>query len=428
MSSKSMRRVSRGDNPILVAKYDGRKAAIKRSTSYSDTISSVKLAFKALRPLAASAIEIWAVLEEYDDLICITQEVWEDLLPRLTEVEIFLDKPEQNVAVEKQVTSSKEKIAVSVYITDPEGIHSVNVSPNASVDSLKRIVCERYGLCSDKYRVMLDCEHVPGTRKIRECDFYDDLEFIFVKEQVGGKPVIYLFPPAPTADICLDLALVKSWDFSALYPPTTISASTCGILGQAVSWTVDAKPDGTLLDHQTQREVAYLFWEAHTNPVSPLSPPCSRPSSPVQESTLAFDPARAELTPDNSVLLPFNKVTAYIDDALQFLGLHTEARTSFITYWLPELQAHEYLALRFLPQSEYEASAPMSVTPAPDVTTRVFMVFKGVEEVSLEAWAPAQGKATEHPSMWCDIVGVNVEKAQDKSLFRVLEWGGMEIK
>ncbi|KAG8704596.1 hypothetical protein FRC09_003441 [Ceratobasidium sp. 395] len=412
MSSKPKGRASRRENLILVVEHDGRKAAIKRSASYNDTISSIKLAFKALRPLAASTIEIWAVLEEYDDLICITQEVWEDLLPRLTEVEIFLDKPEQNVAVEKQVTSSKGKIAVGIYITDPAGSHSVNVSPNATVDSLRRIVCERYGLCSDKYRVLLDCEHVPGTRKIREFDFYDDLEFIFYKEQVGGKPVIYLFPPAPMADIRLDLALVKSWDFSALYPATTISAPPCGILGQAISWTVDAKPDGTLFDHQTQREVAYLFWEAH----------------PVQDSALAFDPARAELVPANSVALPFNKVTTYIDDALQSLGLHTEARTSFITYWLPKLQAHEYLALRFLPQSEYEASAPMSVAPTPDVTTRVFMLFKGVEADNLEAWASAQSKATEHPSVWRDIVGVNVEKAQDASLFRVLEWGGMEIQ
>ncbi|KAG8723739.1 hypothetical protein FRC09_001946 [Ceratobasidium sp. 395] len=412
MSSKPKGRASHGENPILVVEYDERKAAIKRSPSYNDTINSVKLAFKPLRSVSGSTIEIWALLEEYDDIICITQEVWADLLPRLTEVSILLEESEQKAVSGKQARSSKEKVMIKVHFLDTGMDHSVNISPNASVDRLKRVVCERFDFCSDDYHVFLDGNRLSGTQKIEECDYFDDAEFDFIRTQKGGKPVIYLFPPVPTTDIRLDLALVKSWDFSALYPATPISTSKCGVLGQTVSWTVDAKPDGTLFDYQIQREVAYLFWEAH----------------PVQESSLAFDPARAELTPANSVLLPFNKVTAYIDDALQSLGLHTEARTSFITYWLPELQAHEYLALRFLPQSEYEASAPMSVTPTPDVTTRVFMLFKGVEEVSLEAWAPAQGKATEHPSMWCDIVGVNVEKAQDTSLFRVLEWGGMEIK
>ncbi|KAG8770763.1 hypothetical protein FRC12_004070 [Ceratobasidium sp. 428] len=428
MSSKPKSRASRGENPILVAEYDGRKAAIKRSASYNDTISSVKLAFKTLRPLSASAIEIWALLEEYDDIICITQEVWADLLPRLTEVLVLLEQSEQKAVSGKQAKSPKEKLTIKIHFLDSGMDHSVNISPNASVDRLKRLVCERFDFCVDDYHVFLDGNRLSGAQKLGECDYFDDSEFGFVRTQKGGKPVIYLFPPAPTADIRLNLALVKSWDFSALYPATPIAASTCGVLGQAVSWTVDAKPDGTLFDHQTQREVAYLFWEAHTNPVSPPSPPCSRPGSPVQESALAFDPARAELIPGNSVLLPFNKVTAYIDDALQSLGLHTEARTSFITYWLPELQAHEHLALRFLPQCEYEASAPMSITPTPDVTTRVFMLFKGVEADNLEAWASAQGKATEHPSMWRDIVGVSVKKALDTSLFRVLEWGGMEIK
>jgi hypothetical protein len=85
------------------------------------------------------------------------------------------------------------------------------------------------------------------------------------------------------------------------------------------------------------------------------------------------------------------------------------------------------VALLFLPQHEYEAAAPMTVTPVPDVTTRVFMLFKGVDEKELESWAEARIKAGDNPNVWRDIVGVNVEKAGNVGLFRVLEWGGMEV-
>lgn len=70
----------------------------------------------------------------------------------------------------------------------------------------------------------------------------------------------------------------------------------------------------------------------------------------------------------------------------------------------------------------------MTVSPAPDIVTRVFMIFQGVEEVNLEKWGPARIKATQCPNIWREIVEVDVEKAADTSLFRVLEWGGMEVK
>ncbi|KAG8721305.1 hypothetical protein FRC11_002943, partial [Ceratobasidium sp. 423] len=187
----------------------------------------------------------------------------------------------------------------------------------------------------------------------------------------------------------------------------------------SISWTVDTRPDGSLFGRLTNREVAYLFREAHTNPQPPISPPTT-PSAEL----VTFDPARPTIHPSNSALLPFDKVTGYIDDALLAMELHTEARTSFITYWLPKLSKHTHIALRFLPQNQYEASAPLQITPAPEITTRVFMLFMGVRESDLGAWVPARVPAQE----WSRIVGVDRAKAKDASLFRVLEWGGMEIQ
>ncbi|CAE7142230.1 unnamed protein product [Rhizoctonia solani] len=213
----------------------------------------------------------------------------------------------------------------------------------------------------------------------------------------------------------------------AIYPPTAIKTPADG-LGQTIAWTVDAQPDGMLWDQATRREVAYLFWEAHTNPKLLSSPPTTRPSSPVETLPHVFDPASPILTPRHSALLPFDKVTGYIDDVLLALGLHTEARTSFITYWLPDLSKHAFIALRFLPQEEYEKAAPLNITPMPEVATRVFMLFRGVEESQIELWNDAVEMGRMDASVWKDTVGIDATKVHDTSLFRVLEWGGMEVK
>ena len=86
------------------------------------------------------------------------------------------------------------------------------------------------------------------------------------------------------------------------------------------------------------------------------------------------------------------------------------------------MNRHQHVALRFLPQAAYERAAPMRVAPAPDVVTRVFMLFRGVSADELEGW---QRRA---PEDWRDVVGVDVERALDTTLFRALEWGGMEVK
>ena len=92
---------------------------------------------------------------------------------------------------------------------------------------------------------------------------------------------------------------------------------------------------------------------------------------------------------------------------------------------------HEYVALRFLPQASYEQAAQMRISPAPDVVTRVFMLFRGVAPGDMGLWEHAAARATAEDggaAFWARIVGVNLARASDRRLFRVLEWGGMEVK
>jgi len=161
-----------------------------------------------------------------------------------------------------------------------------------------------------------------------------------------------------------------------------------------------------------------------------------------------FDPSSPQVTPDESILLPAHKIPSYLDDALTALGLHVEARTSFITYvvlthlvyqpfhysiffsyWLPSIMKHPHVALRFLPQEHYEAAASMEVTPRPDVVTRIFMVARGLEneEAQREEWVEGSLRASQPVEIWQKIVGMSLERALDPTVFRVLEWGGMFV-
>ncbi len=90
---------------------------------------------------------------------------------------------------------------------------------------------------------------------------------------------------------------------------------------------------------------------------------------------------------------------------------------------------HEHIALRFIAQESYEKAAALRIAPAPDVVTRVFMLFRGVAAADLGLWEQASARATEADgaTFWEGVVGVDSARAVDRGLFRVLEWGGMEV-
>ncbi|KAH6917587.1 hypothetical protein BKA70DRAFT_1215803 [Coprinopsis sp. MPI-PUGE-AT-0042] len=210
--------------------------------------------------------------------------------------------------------------------------------------------------------------------------------------QVGGKPVIYVFPPKGTS-------LEAQWGFSAIYPVVNAKATAAG--GQSLCWNIT------------------LGWMFRTSIGK------QRIDGHRQEQ---FIPSRPSVDDGNSVLLSLEKLPLYLDHALLALGLDTEARTSFITYWLPSFNKHKHISLRFLPQAAYEASAPLDVLPKPDVVARIFMLFQGVEDCDVEHWLEATLRASQPVNRWQDVVGVDPSRVCDTTLYRVIEWGGMEIR
>ncbi|KAF8348444.1 hypothetical protein F5887DRAFT_587201 [Amanita rubescens] len=252
---------------------------------------------------------------------------------------------------------------------------------------------------------------------------------VIAAPRVLRKPVIYLYPPTPIS-VNVRLALTSTWKFSAIYPLVPVkraeSNSSLPIEGETIAWNVFAEPNGTLRSSDGLK-VSYLYWEADAQACQDIvTPPMSRSHTPVE----TFDPSNPVLTPHNSVLLRVpSDLTKYLDKALLALGLHTEARTSFITFWLPLFVKYEYVALRFLEQSSYESAARLDITPKPDIVTRVFMLFRGVGPHDLALWTEAEERVkTMDVDAWRSIVGVNAEGMGCDELFRVLEWGGMEVR
>ena len=104
-----------------------------------------------------------------------------------------------------------------------------------------------------------------------------------------------------------------------------------------------------------------------------------------------------------------------------------------LRYWLSDLLKHEYVALRSPAEESYERAAPMRVSPAPDVVTRVFMPFRGIAAADVESWQSASAlaptvAAPDGATSWAGVVGLDAERASDRALFRVLELGGMEVE
>ncbi|KAK0184727.1 hypothetical protein F5146DRAFT_1144831 [Armillaria mellea] len=258
--------------------------------------------------------------------------------------------------------------------------------------------------------------------------FIPELSVRAASNVLASKPVIYLFTPQPMGAV-VRLSIIKSWSFSAVYPGIPIKYSESG---QSMEWNVNTHEDDTMTDLATGTRVSCLFWEAETNHGLPPSPPSSpqlgEPLNSHATTIFPFDPLLAELTDINSVVLPASKTVLYLDKALTALGLHVEARTSFITYWLPSILKHDFVALRFLPQASYEHAAPLDVKPKPDVVTRVFMLFKRVCEDGLDEWEGALSRASENVDVWKGVVGAEYDRMKDEALFRVLEWGGLEVK
>ncbi|MBQ9748763.1 MAG: hypothetical protein IJV98_08265 [Clostridia bacterium] len=183
-------------------------------------------------------------------------------------------------------------------------------------------------------------------------------------EPVDEKPVIYLYPERETE---VFVTLDYRGELLCTWPP------------YGDGWHVMARPDGTLTDLRDGQEYSYLFWEGASDVTYDMS--------------LGYC-VRGEET------------AAFLRETLSAMGLTPREYNEFIVYWLPRMQGNAYNLITFR-REEYEALAPLTVTPTPDSVLRVFMVYEALD-------APVEIEAPE--------ITPFVREG-----FTVVEWGGTEI-
>lgn len=178
------------------------------------------------------------------------------------------------------------------------------------------------------------------------------------------KPVIYLYPQEITP-------------VSANLPLNGLL--TCTYPNYQNGWRVTAQPDGTLTDNSGVT-YNYLYWEGTVNTQWDLS---------------------------EGFCIAGCDTAAFLEDALNQLGLNRKEANEFIVYWLPLMQNNPYNIISF--QSDaYTDAAPLEITPSPDTMIRVFMTWQAADEY------------TQIPPQ--------VLTAPERKGFTVIEWGGTEIK
>ena len=153
---------------------------------------------------------------------------------------------------------------------------------------------------------------------------------------VEKKPLIYLYP---TEDMNVSVKLGNPNKLTATYPKYNDG------------WNVFARKDGTLAANG--RSYYGLYWEGAN-----------------------YD---AKQTNEGFVIAGKDSA-AFLEAKLAQLGLTEREANEMIIYWLPKLEKNIYNYIRFDLNKELDAYMPMNVSPKPDTTIRVSMVFKGLEK------------------------------------------------
>ena len=178
------------------------------------------------------------------------------------------------------------------------------------------------------------------------------------------KPVIYLYPEKEmqvSVDLTLDGKL------------------TCTYPAYNNGWNVTATPDGTLTDASGQT-YNYLYWEGETY---------------------------AKYDMSKGFCVKGKNTAAFLEGALEQLGLTRREANEFIVYWLPQMEQNPYNIISFQTDA-YTNAAELKVSPEPDTLIRVFMSWKKADSY---IYLPEQGFS-----------------AVQRSGFTVVEWGGTEIQ
>lgn len=250
----------------------------------------------------------------------------------------------------------------------------------------------------------------------------------------SAKPGIYLLTPERCSrdkyatGLSVTLKLCPGWKFKSIYPWSKIKALD-GI--ETAEWKVYVDKNGnTFSNSGLEKCFGHLSWEPTVD--------------------TALNPAKLILTPENSVVLErqdvltcphwwsdeFHGGSWYFGPVLaKQLGLPKDIIQDFQDYFnanfRDEIRKWENrfsVAVSFVPQKQIEEAAQISITPRPDATARILMVFGAVDTTGKrevwKSWADRRRSVEDalRAKNWAEIIGVQPEALQDGGNLRAIEW------
>ena len=184
-------------------------------------------------------------------------------------------------------------------------------------------------------------------------------------------PVIYLYDDSGRdVNIKLDIR----GELTETYP----------LYDEGCGWNVTASPDGTLTDPDGDT-YRFLYWEAVLD--------------------MDYDLSRG-------FCVRGCDTEAFLDEALSELGLNETEAADFKSYWLQFMEENPYNVITFQ-TTAYTDAAGLDVTPSPDVTVRINMLYY-----------PSSEYVVMEPQ---DLAGMN-PSLEDRNGFTLVEWGGEVIR
>ncbi len=290
---------------------------------------------------------------------------------------ITINKPENEATIAEEpviftgvVSPNTKKITVTAKIGDPDCPTTPGIcSPyNEDVYTLKDF---KLGNDSFIYRAKKDWNNLQhGTNEYVFKATFDDGSVKTTTRKIYftsggaemGKPVIYLYPEE-TSEVYVNVR-----------PTNGISISEPEI---GDGWNVIATPESRIYNLRDGKVYPYLFWEGF---------------------------ASNFVTPREGFVIASADVAKFFDRKLAILGLNEKEIADFKEFWVPRLSERSYYFISFISQSDFDSYAPLTVSPRPDSTIRVFFDYKGLDRK----------------------ISVREQKltTPERKGFTVVEWGG----
>lgn len=136
---------------------------------------------------------------------------------------------------------------------------------------------------------------------------------------------------------------------------------------------------GELTDIKNNKKYSYLYYEA--------------------EGNIEYDLSKG-------FIVKGQDTADFLEEKLEIMGLNYKERNDFITYWLPRLEENKYNLIHFS-EEEYQNECKLNISPQPDTTIRVYMVFKAIEKpINIQE---------------------QIIKPVNREGYTVVEWGGTKL-